>query len=126
MPDQHMKILTVDDFSTMRRIIRNILRQIGYSNIAEAENGGAALNTLQTQDIDFVISDWNMPGMSGLELLQAIRADDKLKHIPVLMVTAEALKENVVEALKAGVNGYIVKPFTAETLKERIDAIFEK
>jgi two-component system chemotaxis response regulator CheY len=126
MPDQHMKILTVDDFSTMRRIIRNILRQIGYSNIAEAENGGAALNTLQTQEIDFVISDWNMPGMSGLELIQAIRADDKLKHIPVLMVTAEALKENVVEALKAGVNGYIVKPFTAETLKERIDAIFEK
>jgi len=126
MPDQHMKILTVDDFSTMRRIIRNILRQIGYSNIAEAENGGAALNTLQTQDIDFVISDWNMPGMSGLGLIQAIRADDKLKHIPVLMVTAEALKENVVEALKAGVNGYIVKPFTAETLKERIDAIFEK
>ncbi|HEY7492904.1 MAG TPA: chemotaxis response regulator CheY [Candidatus Tectomicrobia bacterium] len=126
MPDQNMKILTVDDFSTMRRIIRNILRQIGYSNIAEAENGGAALNTLQTQDIDFVISDWNMPGMSGLELLQAIRADDKLKNIPVLMVTAEALKENVVEALKAGVNGYIVKPFTAETLKEKIDAIFEK
>jgi len=126
MPDQHMKILTVDDFSTMRRIIRNILRQIGYSNIAEAENGGAALNTLQTQDIDFVISDWNMPGMSGLGLIQAIRADDKLKHIPVLVVTAEALKENVVEALKAGVNGYIVKPFTAETLKERIDAIFEK
>jgi two-component system chemotaxis response regulator CheY len=126
MPDQSMKILTVDDFSTMRRIIRNILRQIGYSNIAEAETGGAALNTLQTQDIDFVISDWNMPGMSGLELLQAIRADDKLKNIPVLMVTAEALKDNVVEALKAGVNGYIVKPFTAETLKEKIDAIFEK
>jgi two-component system chemotaxis response regulator CheY len=126
MPDQSMKLLTVDDFSTMRRIIRNILRQIGYSNIAEAETGGAALNTLQTQDIDFVISDWNMPGMSGLELLQAIRADDKLKNIPVLMVTAEALKDNVVEALKAGVNGYIVKPFTAETLKEKIDAIFEK
>jgi two-component system chemotaxis response regulator CheY len=126
MPDQNMKILTVDDFSTMRRIIRNILRQIGYSNIAEAETGGAALNTLQTQAIDFVISDWNMPGMSGLELLQAIRADDKLKNIPVLMVTAEALKENVVEALKAGVNGYIVKPFTAETLKEKIDAIFDK
>jgi two-component system chemotaxis response regulator CheY len=126
MPDQNMKILTVDDFSTMRRIIRNILRQIGYSNIAEAETGGAALNTLQTQAIDFVISDWNMPGMSGLELLQAIRADDKLKNIPVLMVTAEALKENVVEALKAGVNGYIVKPFTAETLKEKIEAIFDK
>lgn len=125
MPDQSLKILTVDDFSTMRRIIRNILRQLGYSNITEAEDGAAALEVLQQQEIDFVISDWNMPKMTGLELLRAIRTDEKLHKIPVLMVTAEALKENVVEAVKAGVNGYIVKPFTAETLKEKIDAIFE-
>ena len=125
MPDQNLKILTVDDFSTMRRIIRNILRQLGDSNITEAEDGAAALEVLQQQEIDFVISDWNMPKMTGLELLRAIRTDEKLHKIPVLMVTAEALKENVVEAVKAGVNGYIVKPFTAETLKEKIDAIFE-
>jgi two-component system chemotaxis response regulator CheY len=124
MPDQSLKILTVDDFSTMRRIIRNILRQLGYSNITEADDGTAALAVLQQQDIDFVISDWNMPNMTGLELLRAIRADEKLHKVPVLLVTAEALKENVVEAVKAGVNGYIVKPFTAETLKEKIDAIF--
>lgn len=126
MADQSLKILTVDDFSTMRRIIRNILRQLGYSNIAEADDGAAALDTLQRQDIDFVISDWNMPNMSGLELLKAIRADSRLKDTPVLLVTAEALKDNIVEAVKAGVNGYIVKPFTAETLKEKIDAIFDK
>ena len=125
MADQNMKILTVDDFSTMRRIIRNILRQLGYSNITEADDGTAAFEVLQTQDIDFVISDWNMPNMTGLELLKAIRADDKLHKLPVLMVTAEALKDNVVEAVKAGVNGYIVKPFTAETLKEKIDSIFD-
>ena len=124
MPKENMKILTVDDFSTMRRIIRNILRQLGYNNIVEAEDGTSALQILQQDNIDFVISDWNMPNMSGLELLKAIRADAKLKDIPVLLVTAEALKENVVEAVKAGVNGYIVKPFTAETLKEKIDAIF--
>jgi two-component system chemotaxis response regulator CheY len=108
----------------MRRIIKNILHQLGYSNVAEADDGSAALVILQTQDIDFVISDWNMPNMNGLELLKAMRADDKLQHIPVLLVTAEALKENVVEAVKAGVNGYIVKPFTAETLREKIAAIF--
>jgi two-component system chemotaxis response regulator CheY len=125
MPDQNMKILTVDDFSTMRRIIRNILRQLGYSNITEADDGTAAFEVLQTQDIDFVISDWNMPNMTGLELLKAIRGNEKLQKIPVLLVTAEALKENVVEAVKAGVNGYIVKPFTAETLKEKIDSIFD-
>ena len=125
MPDQSLKILTVDDFSTMRRIIRNILRQLGYSNITEADDGAAALAVLQHQDIDFVISDWNMPHMTGLELLRAMRADEKLHKIPVLLVTAEALKENVVEAVKAGVNGYIIKPFTAETLREKIDAIFE-
>jgi two-component system chemotaxis response regulator CheY len=125
MPNQSLKILTVDDFSTMRRIIRNILRQLGYSNITEAEDGVAALDVLQQQEIDFVISDWNMPKMTGLELLRAIRADEKLRKVPVLLVTAEALKENVVEAVKAGVNGYIIKPFTAETLKEKINAIFE-
>jgi two-component system chemotaxis response regulator CheY len=126
MPDQNMKILTVDDFSTMRRIIRNMLRQLGYNNIVEAEDGAEALSLLQREKVDFVISDWNMPNMSGLDLLKAIRADDNLKPLPVLLVTAEALKENVVEALKAGVNNYVVKPFTAETLKERIDAIFKE
>jgi two-component system, chemotaxis family, chemotaxis protein CheY len=126
MTDQNMKILTVDDFSTMRRIIRNMLRQLGYNNIVEAEDGAEALSLLQREKVDFVISDWNMPNMSGLDLLKAIRADDNLKPLPVLLVTAEALKENVVEALKAGVNNYVVKPFTAETLKERIDAIFKE
>ncbi|GIX47072.1 MAG: response regulator [Candidatus Tectimicrobiota bacterium] len=124
MPSPNLKILTVDDFSTMRRIIRSILRQLGYTNVVEAEDGASALALLRQDKFDFVISDWNMPNMSGLELLKAMRADDRLKDIPVLLVTAEALKENVVEAIKAGVNGYIVKPFTAETLKEKIDAIF--
>jgi two-component system chemotaxis response regulator CheY len=124
MPDQNIKILAVDDFSTMRRIVRNILRQLGYNNIAEAEDGAAALEYLQQNKVDFIVSDWNMPNMTGLELLKAVRADANLKDIPILLVTAEALKENVVEAVKAGVNGYIVKPFTAETLKEKIDAIF--
>lgn len=123
--DPNMKVLTVDDFSTMRRIIRNILRQLGFSNISEAEDGAAALKLLENDPVDFVISDWNMPNMTGIELLRAIRANEKLQKIPVLLVTAEALKENVVEAVKAGVNGYIVKPFTAETLKEKIDAIFQ-
>jgi two-component system chemotaxis response regulator CheY len=126
MMDQNMKILTVDDFSTMRRIIRNMLRQLGYTNILEAEDGAEALSLLQREKVDFVISDWNMPNMSGLELLKAIRADEHLKPLPVLLVTAEALKENVVEAVKAGVNNYVVKPFTAEKLKEKIDAIFKE
>jgi two-component system chemotaxis response regulator CheY len=126
MTDQNMKILTVDDFSTMRRIIRNMLRQLGYTNVVEAEDGAEALSLLQREKVDFVISDWNMPHMSGLDLLKAIRADAHLKPLPVLLVTAEALKENVVEALKAGVNNYVVKPFTAETLKEKIDAIFKE
>ena len=124
MIDPNMTILTVDDFSTMRRIVRNILRQLGYSNIVETDDGTTALEALQNQPIDFVISDWNMPNMSGLELLKAMRADDKLKKIPMLLVTAEALKENVVEAVKSGVNGYIVKPFTADTLQAKIDTIF--
>ena len=126
MADQNMKILAVDDFSTMRRIIRNMLRQLGYSNVVEAEDGAEALSLLQREKVDFVISDWNMPNMSGLDLLKAIRADDNLKPLPVLLVTAEALKENVVEALKAGVNNYVIKPFTAETLKEKIDTIFKE
>ena len=126
MTDQNMKILTVDDFSTMRRIIRNMLRQLGYSNVVEAEDGAEALSLLHREKVDFVISDWNMPNMSGLDLLKAIRADDNLKPLPVLLVTAEALKENVVEALKAGVNNYVIKPFTAETLKAKIDAIFKE
>ena len=125
MTDQNMKILTVDDFSTMRRIIRNMLRQLGFTNIVEAEDGAEALSLLQREKVDFVISDWNMPNMSGLDLLKAIRADENLKPLPVLLVTAEALKENVLEAVKAGVNNYVVKPFTAETLKEKIDAIFQ-
>ena len=125
MMDQNMKILTVDDFSTMRRIIRNMLRQLGYTNIVEAEDGAEALSLLQREKVDFVISDWNMPNMSGLDLLKAIRADANLKPIPVLLVTAEALKEYIVQAVKAGVNNYVVKPFTAETLKEKIDTIFK-
>lgn len=125
MTDHNMKILTVDDFSTMRRIIRNMLRQLGYTNIVEAEDGAEALSLLQREKVDFVISDWNMPNMSGLDLLKAIRADESLKPIPVLLVTAEALKEYVVEAVKAGVSNYVVKPFTAETLKEKINTIFK-
>jgi len=125
MMDQNMKILTVDDFSTMRRIIRNMLRQLGYTNIVEAEDGAEALSLLQREKVDFVISDWNMPNMSGLDLLKAIRADENLKPIPVLLVTAEALKEYIVQAVKAGVNNYVVKPFTAETLREKIDTIFK-
>jgi len=125
MTDQNMKILTVDDFSTMRRIIKSMLRQLGYNNIVEAEDGAAALHLMQREKVDFVISDWNMPHMSGLDLLKAIRADENLKPMPFLLVTAEALKEHVVEAVKAGVDNYVVKPFTAETLKEKIDAIFQ-
>jgi two-component system chemotaxis response regulator CheY len=124
MTDLNMKILAVDDFSTMRRIVRNILRQLGYNNIAEAEDGASALEHLKQNKVDFIISDWNMPHMTGLELLKAVRADANLKDIPILLITAEALKENVMEAVKSGVNGYIVKPFTAETLKEKIDVIF--
>jgi two-component system chemotaxis response regulator CheY len=124
MADQNMKILAVDDFSTMRRIVKNLLRQLGYNNVSEAEDGAMALGLLQKEPFDFVISDWNMPNMTGLELLKAIRADSNLKDIPVLLVTAEALKENVVAAVKAGANGYIVKPFTPDTLQGKIDSIF--
>jgi len=124
MPDLDMKILIVDDFATMRRIIKNILRQLGYKNIEEADDGATALPVLKNQHFDLIISDWNMPEMSGLELLKAVRSDDQLKDMPFLMVTAEAQKENVIEAVKAKVSNYIIKPFTAETLAEKINKIF--
>ena len=124
--DPNMKILVVDDMSTMRRIVKNILKQLGFSNMEEAENGQEALTKLRADSYGFVVSDWNMPIMPGIEMLRAIRADDKLKHIPVLMVTAEAQKENLIEAIQAGVNNYIVKPFTAETMQEKIVKIFNK
>ncbi len=124
MADTKMKILIVDDFATMRRIVKNILKQLGYTNFVEAQDGKEALKILKSQHIDFIVSDWNMPNMSGLELLKAVRADEALKDIPFLMVTAEALKENIVEAVKAGVSNYIVKPFTAETLSKKIEKIF--
>ena len=123
--DLTMKILVVDDFSTMRRIIKNILKQIGFTNVDEAENGQAALAKIgDGGNYDFVISDWNMPEMTGIELLKQVRANEATKDLPFLMVTAEAKKENVVEAVKAGVNNYIVKPFTAEVLQEKISKIF--
>jgi two-component system, chemotaxis family, chemotaxis protein CheY len=121
--NKNLKILIVDDFATMRKVIRNLLKQGGFENIVEAEDGVAALKVLQSQKVDFVISDWNMPNMSGLELLKAVRGSDDLKELPFLMVTAEALKDNVVAAVKAGVSNYIVKPFTAEVLTEKIEKI---
>lgn len=124
--DKSMKILVVDDFSTMRRIIKNLLKDLGFSNIQEADDGNTALPMLNQGDFDFVVTDWNMPGMQGIDLLRAIRSSDKLKHLPVLMVTAEAKKEQIVAAAQAGVNGYVVKPFTAATLKEKLDKIFER
>ena len=124
--DKNMKILVVDDFSTMRRIIKNLLRDLGFSNTQEADDGTTALPMLQKGDFDFVVTDWNMPGMQGIDLLKAIRADDDLKNIPVLMVTAEAKREQIIAAAQAGVNGYVVKPFTAATLKEKLDKIFER
>lgn len=121
-----MKILVVDDFSTMRRIIKNLLRDLGFNNTQEADDGSTALPMLQKGDFDFVVTDWNMPGMQGIDLLKAIRADEGLKHLPVLMVTAEAKREQIIAAAQAGVNGYVVKPFTAATLKEKLDKIFER
>ena len=121
-----MKILIVDDFSTMRRIIKNLLRDLGFNNTDEADDGNTGLPKLQSGNFDFLVTDWNMPGMTGIELLEAVRADPKLKNLPVLMVTAEAKKEQIVMAAQAGVNGYVVKPFTAQTLKEKIDKIFER
>jgi len=122
----NMKILIVDDFSTMRRIIKNILRQLGFTNVQEADDGSTAWPKIQSEPFDLIVTDWNMPKMSGLELLKAIRSDENLKDLPVLMVTAEALKENIIEAVKAGVSNYIVKPFTAETLQEKLQKIFSE
>jgi two-component system chemotaxis response regulator CheY len=124
--DKNMKVLVVDDFSTMRRIVKNLLRDLGFTNSQEADDGSTALPMLQGGDFDFVVTDWNMPGMQGIDLLKAIRADSSLAHIPVLLITAEAKKEQIIMAAQAGVNGYIVKPFTAGTLKTKLDKIFER
>ncbi|UZE94938.1 chemotaxis response regulator CheY [Alkalimarinus alittae] len=124
--DKNMKILVVDDFSTMRRIIKNLLRDLGFTNADEADDGNTALPMLQTGKYDFLVTDWNMPGMTGIDLLRAVRADANLKGLPVLMVTAEAKRDQIVAAAQAGVNGYVVKPFTAAVLKEKIDKIFER
>lgn len=121
-----MKILVVDDFSTMRRIIKNLLKDLGFSNIEEADDGTTALPMLKHGHFDFLVTDWNMPGMTGIDLLKAVRADPALSTLPVLMVTAEAKREQIIMAAQAGVNGYIVKPFNGPTLKEKIDKIFER
>ncbi len=126
MADKNMKFLVVDDFSTMRRIVRNLLKELGYTNVDEAEDGSVGLQKLKGGNFQFVVTDWNMPVMTGIELLKAIRADATLKHLPVLMITAEAKKENIVEAAQNGASGYIVKPFTAATLEEKLGKIFEK
>ena len=123
--DKKMRILVVDDFNTMRRIVKNILKQLGFENVGEAENGQEALEVLKKEKFDFVITDWNMPVMTGLDLLKAIKADAALKDIPVMMVTAEAQQQNIVEAVKTGASNYIVKPFTAEVLEEKISKIFK-
>ena len=120
-----LRFLVVDDFSTMRRIVKNLLQELGYANVQEADDGSTALPMLKTGNFDFVITDWNMPQLPGLELLKAVRADPKLNHLPVLMVTAEAKREQIVEAVQAGVNGYVIKPFSAEVLKEKLDKILK-
>ncbi len=126
--DKNIKILIVDDFSTMRRIIKNLLRDLGLNNTFEADDGATALPMLESGDFQFVVTDWNMPVMQGIELVRAIRSspNPKLNALPILMVTAESKREQIIEAAKAGVNGYIVKPFTAATLKEKLDKIFER
>jgi two-component system chemotaxis response regulator CheY len=126
MVDKNLKILVVDDFPTMRRIVRNLLKELGFENVDEAEDGQIALDKLRTGGFQFVVSDWNMPNLDGLSMLQQIRADANLSKLPVLMVTAEAKKENIVAAAQAGANGYVVKPFTAATLEEKLTKIFEK
>lgn len=123
--DKNLRFLIVDDFSTMRRIVRNLLKELGFANVEEAEDGVVALQMLKAGGFDFVVSDWNMPNMDGLQLLQAIRADAALKKLPVLMVTAEAKKENIVAAAQAGASGYVVKPFTAATLDEKLGKVFQ-
>ncbi|PWV70257.1 chemotaxis response regulator CheY [Halomonas sp. A11-A] len=126
MADKNMSILVVDDFPTMRRIVRSLLKELGFTNVEEAEDGQDALNKLRAGGFQFVVSDWNMPNLDGLEMLKQIRADAALKELPVLMVTAEAKKENIIAAAQAGANGYVVKPFTAATLEEKLNKIFEK
>ena len=126
MSGPNTKFLVVDDFSTMRRIVRNLLKELGYTNVDEAEDGVQALQKLRSDQFDFVVSDWNMPNMDGLTMLQQGRADPNLSSIPVLMVTAEAKKENIIAAAQAGASGYVVKPFTAATLEEKLNKIFEK
>jgi two-component system chemotaxis response regulator CheY len=125
MVSKDLKFLVVDDFSTMRRIVRNLLKDLGFTNVEEAEDGIVALQKLRAGGFDFVVSDLNMPNMTGIELLKAVRADPALKHLPLLMVTAEAKKENIIEAAHAGASGYIVKPFTAATLDEKLNKIFQ-
>src|SRR5690554_425195 len=126
MTSKNLKILVVDDFPTMRRIIRNLLKDLGYENVDEAEDGVMGLEKLRNGSFDFVVSDWNMPNLDGLEMLKQIRADAKLASMPVLMVTAEAKKENIIAAAQAGASGYVVKPFTAATLEEKLNKVFEK
>ncbi|MEB5707571.1 chemotaxis response regulator CheY [Pantoea anthophila] len=126
MADKNIRFLIVDDFATMRRIVRNLLKDLGFHNAEEAEDGQDALNKLRQMPFDFVISDWNMPNMDGLELLSAIRSTPETSTMPVLMVTAEARKENIIAAAQAGASGYVVKPFTAATLEEKLNKIFEK
>lgn len=124
--DKNMKILVVDDFSTMRRIVKNLLRDLGFTNTVEADDGQTALPILEKGGIDFLVTDWNMPGMTGIDLLKAVRSNPKLVDLPVLMVTAEAKREQIILAAQSGVNGYVIKPFTAATLKEKIEKIFER
>ncbi|BBB28686.1 chemotaxis response regulator CheY [Neptunomonas japonica] len=121
-----IKILVVDDFSTMRRIIKNLLRDLGFNNVIEADDGKTALPILQQGGVQFLVTDWNMPGMTGIDLVRAVRADPKLAGMPILMVTAEAKREQIIAAAQAGVNGYVIKPFTAAVLKEKIDKIFQR
>ncbi|KAF0808630.1 Response regulator CheY [Alcanivorax sp. S71-1-4] len=126
MIDKDMSILVVDDFPTMRRIVRSLLKELGFNNVDEAEDGQEALSRLRSGHFEFVLSDWNMPNLDGLEMLKQMRADAALKDLPVLMITAEAKKENIIAAAQAGANGYIVKPFTAVTLEEKLNKIFQK
>ncbi|KMW75038.1 chemotaxis protein CheY [Photorhabdus luminescens subsp. luminescens] len=126
MANKDLRFLVVDDFSTMRRIVRNLLKELGFNNVEEAQDGAEALTKIRASQFDFIISDWNMPNMDGLELLKIIREDAQLAKIPVLMVTAEAKKENIIAAAQAGASGYVVKPFTAATLEEKLNKIFEK
>jgi len=121
--DTSIKVLVVDDFATMRRIVKGVLKQLGFNDIIEAEDGNMALKELQKEKIGLIVSDWNMPNMTGLDLLKAVRADEKLKNTPFLMVTAEGQKENVVQAVQAGVSNYIVKPFTPETFSAKLEKI---